>query len=85
VDDLPSAVLIRHPDTGELVPDYDKGIPVGFWDPEQKQVVIFNHLDIHVKTHRAQGSKDEFRIVGFEVYPKSVRKGSPLSRSTLDE
>jgi hypothetical protein len=84
-DDLPCAVYLRHPDTGELVADYDKGIPVGYWDKDTKEAILYNHLDIRVRTHIPDGTKDEYRIVGFEVYPKSIKYGGRYYKDTLDE
>ena len=68
-----------------MITDYDKGIPVGHYNKDTKDVKIYNHLDIRIKTHLVQGTTDEFRVVGFEVHPKSIRKGSQLGRDTLDE
>jgi hypothetical protein len=84
-DDLPSSVIIRDPETGKFITDYDKGIPIGRYDKETKQVAIYNHLDIRVKTHLVQGTTDEYRVVGFEVFPKSIRNGARLFRNRLDE
>ena len=46
---------------------------------------IKNVLDIRIKTHLVQGTTDQFRIVGFEVHPKSIKRGSPLGLDTLDD
>ena len=35
LDGMPSAVLVRNEETGELEPDYEHGIPVGRWDEEK--------------------------------------------------
>ena len=78
LDDLPSATMLRTPD-GELVPDYQDGIPIGIYDRKNHQVIIYNHLIITVKTHFAVGSQEQ-RIVGFEVEPRSV---DPASYSFL--
>ena len=85
LDGVPSAVLVRDEDTGELVPDYKHGIPVGYWDKELDQAVIYNHLDIRVTTHAVDGDDNQRRIVGLEVHPKSVKLDFPLYRNTLDE
>ena len=54
---------------GSLVPDYDDGIPVGKYNKETRELMIYNHLQITVKIHKA--NNNEKRIVGFEVHPMS--------------
>lgn len=76
---------MRDEKSGNLFAQYDGGIPIGYYDEHTNKVHIYNHLDIKLKTHYVTGSKDEMRVVGFEVWPKSVRKGSHLFRSALDE
>ena len=44
LDDLPSATMDKNPETGELVPDYMDGIPVGEYDRETGNLMIYNHL-----------------------------------------
>ena len=56
-------------ESGELVPDYLDGVPVGEYDKETRLLKIYNHLQITVKVHKA--TTDEKRIVGFEVHPMS--------------
>ena len=85
LDGIPSAVIVRNEETGIMEPDYKQGIPVGYYDAGKDEHYIYNHLDIRVRTHSVEGDKDQRRIVGFEVYPKSVKLDFPLVRSTLDE
>ena len=70
LDDLPSATIITSP-TGESKIDYQHGIPIGKYDRETKELMIYNHLEMTVKTHWESGS-DKQRIVGFEVEPRSI-------------
>ena len=58
-------------ETGELVPDYMDGIPIGEYDRETGNLMIYNHLAITVKVHMTVTEPIEKRIVGFEVYPMS--------------
>ena len=44
LDDLPSATMDKNLETGELVPDYMDGIPVGEYDRETGNLMIYNHL-----------------------------------------
>ena len=44
LDDLPSATMTKDPNTGELVPDFMDGIPVGEYDRETGKLKIYNHL-----------------------------------------
>ena len=71
LDDLPSATMTKDPNTGELVPDFMDGIPVGEYDRETGKLKIYNHLSIEVKVHLTTTEPIEKRIVGFEVYPMS--------------
>jgi len=85
LDGLPSAVKVRNDDTGEWMTDYDHGIPIGRFDKETKRAIIYNHLEFIIKTHEVDGDPDQRRVVGFEVKPKSIRKGSKIYRGVLDE
>ena len=44
LDDLPSATMVRDPESGDLIPDFRDGIPVGEYDRETKKLMIYNHL-----------------------------------------
>ena len=78
-------MVVRDENTGEMRTDYDHGIPIGLYNRKTKETIIYNHLDIRVKTHKLEGDQNQRRVVGFEVYPKSVRLGNQLGRKTLDE
>ena len=71
LDDLPSATMIKDEKTGELVPDFLDGIPIGEYDHETGKLLIYNHLSIEVKVHLTTTEPVEKRVVGFEVYPMS--------------
>lgn len=65
---------------GELEPNYKEGLFVGEY--EDGAYIIYNHLDITVKTHQVSNG-DELRIVGFEVEQKSIQSGSPVSTKSI--
>lgn len=75
LDDLPSVTIMNDEETGFSYPDYQEGIPIGEYNPVTKELIIYNHLVITVKTHFAGGTNGQ-RIVGFEVEPRSVHKDS---------
>ena len=59
--------MIKDEKTGDLVPDYMDGIPVGEYIRETGQLKIYNHLSIEVKVHRTNTKPFEKRVVGFNV------------------
>ena len=57
---------------------YDDGLKVAYYYNfmQQKEIRVYNHLEITVEVHK--GLSDKFRIVGFEVEPKSIDwEGNP--------
>ncbi|KAL3235013.1 hypothetical protein RNJ44_02801 [Nakaseomyces bracarensis] len=50
---------------------YAAGFPLGYVEEDTGKVFLNNHVMIVVRYHAV--SNDEFTIVGFEVYPKSVQ------------
>ena len=80
IDDLPSATMIKNDDE-ELEADYKEGLYIGRIN-EDGSYVIYNHLDMVVKTHEVSNG-DELRIVGFEIHQRSVRNGSSLNESDI--
>ena len=46
LDDLPSATMVKDEQSGELVPDFLDGIPVGEYDKQTRKLKIYNHLSI---------------------------------------
>ncbi len=72
-DNLPAATVFRNLKTNEL--QYEDGFKIGFI--HQKRAILNNHLNIVIKYHpitRPDGGA--YRIVGFEVDPRSVAKDS---------
>lgn len=63
--------------------DYQHGIPIGEYNREKSEIIIYNHLVMTVKTHWEAGS-DNQRIVGFEIEPKSVDYRETLQYDPLD-
>ena len=63
--------MMRNPSTGKIHPDYEDGIPIGYFDAASGRYVVYNHLHMVVKTHSVESSNKQ-RIVGFEVEPRSV-------------
>ena len=75
VDDLPSATMEMN-DEGELEANFKEGLFVGK-KYNDGSYVIYNHLDITVKTHHVSNG-DEMRIVGLEVEQRSIANGESL-------
>ena len=77
LDGLPAAVVLRNHETGELETSYQDGIPVGYYDKNLKEYIVYNHLHMEVKYSKV--SKTVKQIVGFEIEPRSVHKQSMIS------
>ena len=73
IDDLPNATMEKN-EEGKLEPSYKEGLYVGK-KYEDNSYIIYNHLDIVVRTHEVSAG-DEVRIVGFAVTPRSIKSGS---------
>lgn len=72
-DNLPAATVFRNLKTNEL--QYEDGFKIGFI--HQKMTVLNNHLNIIIKYHPIQRPEGvAYRIVGFDVDPRSVSKDS---------
>jgi len=72
-DNLPAATVFRNLKTGEL--QYEDGFKIGF--THQGKVLLNNHLTIIIKFHRVKRPEGEvYRIVGFEVDPRTVSSES---------
>eukprot|EP00920_Eleutheroschizon_duboscqi_P028513 GHVT01069444.1.p1 GENE.GHVT01069444.1~~GHVT01069444.1.p1 ORF type:complete len:358 (-),score=55.65 GHVT01069444.1:1544-2617(-) len=77
VENLPSTSRLTAP--GGLKPGqakeedfYALGFPVGELTDGQRHV-LNNHVHIRLKFHRSSQSNDKLRVVGFQVYPKSIK------------
>ena len=81
IDNLPSATIVRHPETGEVHTDYFSGIPVGkliyVVDLGVFKYILYNHWNLVVKTSQVENSLHQ-RIVGFEVEPRSYAQGQKI-------
>ena len=84
VDDLPSATLIRDKN-GHKVLNFQEGIPIGVWDSTENSVIVFNHLELTVYTHKYKDkeSSELINVVGFEVEPKYL--GEDENRMVYDK
>ncbi len=72
-DNLPAATVFRNLKTNEL--QYEDGFKIGFI--HQKRAILNNHLNIVIKYHPIQRPEGmAYRIVGFEVDPRSVARES---------
>lgn len=69
VDNLPSA----WPNDTLGKTKYEEGFAVGYIDRYQR-TYIYNHFDLKIKIHESEIRKGSFRIVGFEVTPRSILK-----------
>ena len=66
IDGLPNATL--EPDkNGELKTNFKEGLYVGNITTDgQNRTILYNHLDITVKTHHVTGG-NQVRVVGLEI------------------
>lgn len=72
-DNLPAATVFRNLKTNEL--QYEDGFKLGF--VHEKRTVLNNHLTIIIKYHPIiRLTETRYRIVAFEVDPRSVAKES---------
>lgn len=72
IDNLPCATKVEIPDSGETF--YDHGYKLG-WIDQAGKTYVNNHLDIVLKYHQPTPG-GIYRVVGFEVTPKSIAKGN---------
>lgn len=73
LDGLPSATISRDPENNEKIISYTEGIPIGKYNHETHEMMLYNHLEITVKGHETH--EKQKRIVGFEVEPFSISEG----------
>lgn len=74
-DNLPAATVYRNLKTGEL--QYEDGFKIGF--QRFKRHILNTHLHLTIKYHHlANPDGSVYRIVGFEVDPRSVAEESLL-------
>jgi len=53
--------------------DYHEGIPLGIYNKDKHEMVIYNHLEFTILNHKIG---DSYRIVGLEVEPYSFGPGA---------
>lgn len=84
LDGLPSATIIRDPETGDTHTDYQSGIPVGklVYDSTgtEYRYILYNHWNFIIKTAQVENSK-HYRIVGFSVEPRSYSQHESIEWS----
>ena len=82
VDGLPSAVVVRDPETGEVHNEYDDGIPVGkaVYDhtTDTTKYILYNHWILTIKESPIDETQ-KIRIVGFEVEPRSYHPSQEIT------
>ncbi|CAJ0578050.1 unnamed protein product, partial [Mesorhabditis spiculigera] len=71
VDNLPVSTKFEFNSDKGVETIYDVGYAVGFVDEKSGDVYLNNHLDFVLKYHKAEG---KYRVVGFEVTPRSIGK-----------
>eukprot|EP00002_Diphylleia_rotans_P013671 TRINITY_DN2667_c0_g1_i1.p1 TRINITY_DN2667_c0_g1~~TRINITY_DN2667_c0_g1_i1.p1 ORF type:complete len:634 (-),score=134.19 TRINITY_DN2667_c0_g1_i1:497-2398(-) len=95
LDGLPAATpkILRDLKTQEVIKTYELGFPLGFMGqkghPNQKENTAYlnNHVTMKIYYHSEvqDGTLPTFRIVGFDVYPRSVahqkEAGSPSPKT----
>mmetsp|Transcript_64684 Transcript_64684/g.118071 ORF Transcript_64684/g.118071 Transcript_64684/m.118071 type:complete len:629 (-) Transcript_64684:93-1979(-) len=72
VDNLPAAM--RYYRRGDESYSYVNGFPVGL--KQNGKYYVHNHVRIGLQYHHDPEEFEGFRIVGFEVYPQSVKQGT---------
>uniref|UniRef100_A0A0N5A1G2 Transmembrane 9 superfamily member n=1 Tax=Parastrongyloides trichosuri TaxID=131310 RepID=A0A0N5A1G2_PARTI len=72
IDNLPCATKFTDPETGEVF--YDHGYRLGYMNEENNRYYVNNHLDIVLKYHEPEPGV--YRVVGFEVQPRSISHDS---------
>ncbi|CAF1194796.1 unnamed protein product [Didymodactylos carnosus] len=77
VDNLPCATKFQNVETRDVL--YEHGYRVGVYLKDTKQVYLNNHLILKLYYHREDDK--HYRVVGFEVEPKSV----DYKRITIDD
>jgi len=68
IDNLPSGTRYLTADGGEVL--YN-GFPIGYRDSAGKYL-LYNHITFNLKYHSRPEAYEGYRIVGFEVVPRSV-------------
>jgi len=68
VDNLPCATKFQHVDTQEAM--YEHGYRLGMYTKQLDDIYLNNHLIIKLFYHNE--AQDIYRVVGFEVEPKSI-------------
>jgi len=70
VDNLPAATYVRGVGSQEQAHYYTDGFPVGV--SQNGQYYVHNHLHLHLLYHKQPDEFEGYRIVGFEVDPRST-------------
>lgn len=74
IDNMPSA-SIASSESGHRQKHYAGGFPIGFIDKDSgknKDMYIFNHVNIILDHHEPEETPEKYRVVGFSVEPLSV-------------
>lgn len=75
IDNLPGATSFVSLDRSTRY--YSAGFPLGYFDEKTKTSYLYNHFILLIRYRRAPKNPDEYVVVAFEVYPKSVAANSP--------
>ncbi|KAI8052301.1 hypothetical protein BDF22DRAFT_743875 [Syncephalis plumigaleata] len=59
---------------------YGDGFPLGYYDPLEDKVFIYNHFIFQILYEKLDYDPDQRLIVGFEIYPKSVESAGHTCR-----
>lgn len=80
VDNMPSAAVATALKGGQKQKHYGGGFPIGFVNMKSegkkmkdKDMYIFNHVNIVLDYHEPEGMPGKYRVVGFSVEPLSVK------------
>lgn len=76
IDNLPGATSFVSLDRTTRY--YSAGFPLGYFDEKTKVSYLYNHVILLIRYRRATKNPDEYVIVAFEVYPKSVSGDGPI-------
>merc|ERR1719171_1683644 len=81
VDNLPAAT--RYHSAGEEGFTYMNGFPIGL--KQAGKYFVHNHARIGLQYHQDPGEFEGFRVVGFEVYPMSIKQTMKGDKATCKD
>ena len=68
MDRVPAALRV----SGKDKLDYFSKIPLGYKSEADQSYYIYNHMEMVVKLGQAGNQEETYRVLGFEIEPKSI-------------